>query len=43
MRVLVTGNASFIGFHTVKRLLERGDRVVGIDVVENYYDPARRA
>lgn len=38
MRVLVTGNAGFIGFHTAKRLLERGDDVVGIDVVNDYYD-----
>ncbi|MGB3046258.1 MAG: NAD-dependent epimerase [Xanthobacteraceae bacterium] len=40
MQVLVTGNAGFIGFHTAKRLLERGDSVVGIDVVNDYYDPA---
>jgi UDP-glucuronate 4-epimerase len=40
MRVLVTGNAGFIGFHTAKRLLERGDSVVGLDVVNDYYDPA---
>lgn len=39
MRILVTGNAGFIGFHTAKRLLERGDEVVGIDVVNDYYDP----
>jgi UDP-glucuronate 4-epimerase len=39
MRVLVTGNAGFIGFHTTKRLLDRGDTVVGIDVVNSYYDP----
>jgi UDP-glucuronate 4-epimerase len=39
MRVLVTGNAGFIGFHTAKRLLERGDSVVGIDAVNDYYDP----
>jgi UDP-glucuronate 4-epimerase len=39
MRILVTGNAGFIGFHTAKRLLERGDSVVGIDVVNDYYDP----
>jgi UDP-glucuronate 4-epimerase len=37
--ILVTGHAGFIGFHTVKRLLERGDNVVGFDVVNDYYDP----
>lgn len=40
MKVLVTGNAGFIGFHATKRLLERGDSVVGFDVVNAYYDPA---
>jgi UDP-glucuronate 4-epimerase len=40
MRVLVTGNAGFIGFHTTARLLRRGDSVVGVDVVNNYYSPA---
>lgn len=40
MRVLVTGNAGFIGYHTAKRLLERGDAVIGADVVNAYYDPA---
>lgn len=40
MKVLVTGNAGFIGFHTAKRLLERGDSVVGIDNINDYYDPA---
>lgn len=40
MNVLVTGVAGFIGFHVAKRLLERGDRVVGVDVVNEYYDPA---
>lgn len=39
MKVLVTGHAGFIGFHTAKRLLERGDEVIGIDVVNDYYDP----
>lgn len=38
MRVLVTGAAGFIGFHTAKRLIERGDEVVGFDVVNDYYD-----
>ncbi|WP_396586901.1 NAD-dependent epimerase [Bermanella sp. R86510] len=38
MKILVTGNAGFIGFHTVKRLLQRGDSVVGFDSVNDYYD-----
>lgn len=40
MKILVTGNAGFIGYHVARRLLERGDRVVGFDVVNDYYDPA---
>ena len=38
MKVLVTGAAGFIGMHTAKRLLERGDDVVGIDSINDYYD-----
>jgi UDP-glucuronate 4-epimerase len=38
MKILVTGNAGFIGFHTTKKLLERGDEVVGFDSVNDYYD-----
>jgi UDP-glucuronate 4-epimerase len=38
MKILITGNAGFIGFHTAKKLLERGDEVVGIDSVNDYYD-----
>lgn len=37
MHVLVTGNAGFIGFHVAAELLRRGDSVVGVDVVNNYY------
>lgn len=40
MRILVTGVAGFIGFHTAKALLARGDEVVGVDNMNNYYDPA---
>jgi UDP-glucuronate 4-epimerase len=39
MKVLVTGAAGFVGFHTAKRLLERGDEVVGIDNINSYYAP----
>lgn len=39
MKHLVTGAAGFIGFHLAKRLLERGDEVVGIDSINGYYDP----
>ncbi len=38
MKILVTGTAGFIGFHTALRLLERGDEVVGIDNINDYYD-----
>jgi UDP-glucuronate 4-epimerase len=40
LKILVTGNAGFIGFHTALALLERGDEVVGLDNVNDYYDPA---
>jgi len=38
MKYLVTGAAGFIGFHLAKRLLERGDSVVGLDNLSDYYD-----
>ncbi len=38
--VLVTGAAGFIGFHLARRLLDRGDAVVGLDNLNDYYDPA---
>ena len=38
MRVLVTGAAGFIGFHLANRLLGRGDAVVGLDNLNDYYD-----
>ncbi len=40
MKVFVTGAAGFIGYHVASRLLERGDDVVGIDNVNDYYDPS---
>lgn len=38
MKVLVTGTAGFIGSHVAQRLLERGDEVVGLDNLNDYYD-----
>ena len=38
LKVLVTGTAGFIGFYLAKRLLDRGDTVVGIDNINDYYD-----
>jgi UDP-glucuronate 4-epimerase len=38
--VLVTGAAGFIGFHVARRLLQDGRRVVGLDNLNSYYDPA---
>lgn len=40
MRVLVTGVAGFIGFHTARRLVANGHCVVGLDNLNDYYDPA---
>ncbi|TFG78727.1 MAG: NAD-dependent epimerase/dehydratase family protein, partial [Spirochaetales bacterium] len=40
MRVLLTGCAGFIGFHVARRLLDRGDELVGVDSINDYYDPA---
>jgi UDP-glucuronate 4-epimerase len=39
LKVLVTGAAGFIGYHVSERLLARGDEVVGVDNVNDYYDP----
>lgn len=38
MKILVTGTAGFIGFHLATRLLERGDEVIGLDNLNDYYD-----
>ena len=40
MPTLVTGTAGFIGFHLANALLDRGVEVVGLDVVNDYYDPS---
>jgi len=39
MSILVTGAAGFIGMHTALRLLARGEQVVGLDNLNNYYSP----
>ena len=39
MKVLVTGSAGFIGFHVCMKLLEDGYQVVGLDNINDYYDP----
>lgn len=38
MKILITGTAGFIGFHLAKKLVERGDVVIGFDNINNYYD-----
>ena len=38
MKILVTGAAGFIGFHLSARLLDRGDEVIGVDNLNDYYD-----
>ena len=43
MTILVTGSAGFIGFHLCRRLLDRGDTVVGLDSLNAYYDPKLKA
>ncbi len=42
MRILVTGTAGFIGSHVAEALLRRGDTVIGLDNLNDYYDPARK-
>lgn len=38
MKILITGTAGFIGFHLANYLLQRGDEVVGLDSINDYYD-----
>jgi UDP-glucuronate 4-epimerase len=40
MAIVVTGAAGFIGFHVCQRLLARGDHVIGVDSINDYYNPA---
>lgn len=40
MPYLVTGAAGFIGFHVCRKLLERGEMVIGVDNMNDYYDPS---
>ncbi len=40
MKVLITGAAGFIGFHVARSLLERGDEIIGIDNLNDYYAPS---
>ena len=39
MKILVTGVAGFIGFHTCLKLVNQGHNVYGIDNINDYYDP----
>jgi len=38
MKYLVTGSAGFIGFHVAQQLVDRGEEVVGLDIINDYYD-----
>ena len=38
MKILITGAAGFIGFHTSRQLLESGHEVIGLDNINDYYD-----
>ncbi len=39
MKILITGAAGFIGFHTARKLLQQGNDIIGIDNINDYYDP----
>gem|GEM_PF-2940276 len=38
MKILITGTAGFIGFNLAKKLLARGDEIIGVDSINDYYD-----
>ena len=39
MVVFITGAAGFIGYHLSRKILEKGDSVIGLDNLNDYYDP----
>jgi UDP-glucuronate 4-epimerase len=38
MKILITGTAGFIGFHTAKKFIDNGFQVIGLDSINDYYD-----
>ncbi len=38
MKILITGTAGFIGFHLAKKLIEKGEQIIGLDSINDYYD-----
>jgi UDP-glucuronate 4-epimerase len=38
VKILLTGTAGFIGFHIAQALIDRGDEVIGLDNINDYYD-----
>ena len=38
MKILVTGAAGFIGYHLIKKILNKNKKVIGIDNINSYYD-----
>lgn len=38
-KILITGTAGFIGFHLARKLLENGHELIGVDIINDYYDP----
>ena len=38
MKILITGTAGFIGFHLAEKLMARGDQVIGLDIINDYYE-----
>jgi len=37
-KILITGTAGFIGYHFAEKVLELGDKVIGLDNINDYYD-----